>query len=544
MSDVDLDEDLLALAGADVDELDSGESSPKKRSSSIKKSTTKKRKTRTEDDEDEHDGQDDDEDATEKNPYPLEGKYIDEEDKLRIEEMDEMEREETLYNRAQKMNEYQERLYLAQRAAREKNQVQQERSSRSKKVKESSRFKKSSKLSELKKQRDKKARRDAGDSYSEDEGPQGDEEDDDEYHVPDAEEEEADNDDYDLRDYYDEEDDYNPDGVEWGSTKKSEPVRQTIVDDINKIRIGRGPIAKYLYYPEFREVVKDCMARFNVGTGSDGRPSYRIVRIVSIERGRKPYKLEGSYVNMFAVCTNSDGQTKKVSMDFFSNSPFTQQEFDKYCQKSDYIPSVKKIEKKFKQLKEMAQRVLTSKEIKQVSESKQRLNRGYVGANAVMRRAELQTHLEVARQRNNIQEIQKIERELSKYDNARQKTKETNNSLSTLDRVNERNRKRNQDAIRKAEIIASERRRKEAIAVANGKVISNPFSRLKTNVRLYYQNIQKEEAEKHEQTVKDEKLKNVEKEKIQSKFFDKAKYRQVGKLDKVIRDSVDVELVV
>lgn len=506
MSDFDDDEDLLALAG----DAESAPASPEE---------TPKKKRKMEEPEKSP--------SPEQEPYPLEGKYKDYADKARIEAMDEMAKEELLYERAQETNAYHERLYLTQRAAREKNQVQEERLSRLKKVKALTRLAKLLKLSELKKQRDKKARRDAGDLYSDDLDGYNPEEPEDDYD-PDA----LDDDNEYGRDEY-EEDDYSPEEELWGRNKRSTPPRETSLADINKIRVGRAQVAKFLYYPEFEDVVKNCYARFNVGQNkATGQATYRMVRILLIEEGRRPYKLEGSYVKMFAVCTVGKGAPKKVSMDFFSNLPLTQREWDTYKLYGGETPLSKTVDRKFEALKEMAERVLTLQEVKQMAQRKQELNRDYVGANAVIMRTELMSKLEVARQQENKPEIERLERELEKYTNARKKQADRYSQydkLSTLDRVNERNRKRNQDAIRRAELIAQERRKQDAIAMAKGGATSNPFARLKTNVRLYYQNVQQEQAEKHKQEVEEREAKKEE-------VVEGARYRQVGGLEKVISE--------
>lgn len=515
MSDIDLEEDLLALAGAGGSDEEE-EIVPKRNKKSSKKSTSE------------------DEKLSEKNPYPLEGKYIDEEDKERIESMDEIEREQILYSRTQEMIDYNERVYLAQRAAKEKrNNLQQERSTRSSTATSSRGTAKSRKLSELKKQRDRKARRDTGDAYSEEE--EEEEEEDDDYVVPEADE-------YGYEEPEEDDDDYDPEKVEWASSRRTdEPVREVNLADLNKIRLGRLQAAKFLYYPEFKDVIKDCFARFNVGVNKmTGRPTYRMVKVLSIERGRKPYKLERSNVDLYAVCAVKEGDIKKVSMCFFSDSPLTIEEFEKY--KSDNVlPSVKKIEKKYSELKDMATRILSNDEIKKIALVKQVLNRDYTGANAVIRRVELTGRLEIAKQHNDVAEIARLESALSKYQSARQRQSEKlskHDKLNALDRVNERNRKRNIDAIRKAEIIASEKRRKDMIATAEGASTSNPFSRLKTNVRLYYQSVQKEAAEKHKQDQEDEESKKID-EKTRHKLFDMANYRQVGGIDKMIYQNVN-----
>ena len=57
-------------------------------------------------------------------PYPLEGKYKDEADREALDNMDEMEREQILFERMQEMDKYRERKYLQERM---KQQQQQQR---------------------------------------------------------------------------------------------------------------------------------------------------------------------------------------------------------------------------------------------------------------------------------------------------------------------------------------------------------------------------------------------------------------------------------
>lgn len=56
------------------------------------------------------------------NPYPLEGKYKDEQDREELEAMDEIKREEILFERSQEMDKFKERQYLQQRMKTQRGQ--------------------------------------------------------------------------------------------------------------------------------------------------------------------------------------------------------------------------------------------------------------------------------------------------------------------------------------------------------------------------------------------------------------------------------------
>ena len=55
-------------------------------------------------------------------PYPLEGKYKDEADREALDNMDEMEREQILFERMQEMDKYRERKYLQERMKQQQQQ--------------------------------------------------------------------------------------------------------------------------------------------------------------------------------------------------------------------------------------------------------------------------------------------------------------------------------------------------------------------------------------------------------------------------------------
>lgn len=176
----DLDEDLLALAGADESEEEDQvlTTTSAKRAKNNDQSLSKKRRIEVgsvEDDDEEDDynpysvgnadyGSEEEEEA---NPFPLEGKYKDESDREHLESLPEMERETLLFERSQIMQKYQERKLFRARGRDMKEQQQRAKNDEdSRKTRASTRSThatghsdiKASKLSQLKKQRARKNR--------------------------------------------------------------------------------------------------------------------------------------------------------------------------------------------------------------------------------------------------------------------------------------------------------------------------------------------------------------------------------------------------
>ena len=111
----DLEDDLLALAGGDDYESDAASNASKRSNLEYESDEddtvlAKRRKVGSEagDYKDDDDDDDDNEAESEEelelvNPYPLEGKYRDEQDREELEAMDEIKREEILFERSQEM---------------------------------------------------------------------------------------------------------------------------------------------------------------------------------------------------------------------------------------------------------------------------------------------------------------------------------------------------------------------------------------------------------------------------------------------------------
>lgn len=129
----DLDEDLLALAGADEEDEEEVLTTTNKRTKGSSNSQVKKRRIEvdSEDEEDDYnpddgyepvDVSDKEEEEEEENPFPLEGKYKDTADRDHLESLPEMERETILFERSQVMRKYQERKLFRERGRNLKQQ--------------------------------------------------------------------------------------------------------------------------------------------------------------------------------------------------------------------------------------------------------------------------------------------------------------------------------------------------------------------------------------------------------------------------------------
>lgn len=536
----DIEEDLLALAGADEEEdEDEVLTTSAKRNKAPDSSVSKRRKIE-EEREDEEEEEDDynpaavetdryvkeEEEEEEENPFPLEGKYKDEDDRAYLEGLPEMERETLLFERSQIMQKYQDRKLFRER---ERNIREQQRPLREgAKTRSSGRTTyatghsdlKATRLSQLRKQREKKSQRGR---------------------AQESEEEEEEEDRYEGSEY-EEEEDYDPysrtshldtqkDEVEWAEDQLD---REAEVSDFNKVKIGRSFVAKFCFYPEFNDMVKGYYGRVNIGVDKrSGQTQYRMVKIEKVFM-QKPYNMGNFLTNQYFGVTQ--GKDRKVfQMNFFSDGPITQQEYERYLRALDAAhiskPSVYSLEKKLKELNAFVSQPLTDKLTDDIVRNRMRFNKKLSGSNAVLEKTVLKEKLRYAEETGNERDTAKysgqlknLVKRMSAYEKQHEKDQSGMNKLNAL---TSKNRKLNMDRIRNAEHV-----KKEDISID---AKSDPFSRLKTRTKVYYQEIQREENERAQNIAKQKQLEESE-EALAKKERDilSADFRRLGGLERVV----------
>lgn len=541
----DLDDDLLALAGGNEDseveeeedyeptlkqEEDQNESDDDDEILSKKKRNRDLEQSLQDDIDDEEEEEIDDEELI--NPYPLEGKYKDDQDRDQLESMDEMQREQILFDRSQEMERYNERKYLIQRMKQQKQAqlpAKPTRSSNRNNKGTSSNTSKLDKLSELKKQReqkDRKRRRDY-DDYDDDE----------------EEEEEEDEDD--LGEDEDEED-YDDNGVvRWGSskTKSKKSYERATLGDINKICLGRSKLSKHCYYSGFNDVVIDCYGKVNIGMDKRTRqPMYRMVKIIDVQNlPNKAYSIGSNKFDIYLTVSQNRKQTKDFPLNIFSDSLIQVEEFDRYIHElkrtDEVIDYVDDVEEKVEQLNDFFNKGISDKDVNEMIAKKQKLQSHTLSqVDAVFQKARLADELNVARQQGRTEKVKQLQQKINQLDTMLvDYSKQHNQTESlTMAKLNERNRKINQTMIRKAELETI----KNSTNVTDD---SDPFSRLKTQTKTFYQDMINQENEKALIDVQQNYDEILQKNSKQEEEIAKSTYRVLGEMDKLIR-GIDIEI--
>lgn len=549
----DLEDDLLALAGAGSEEeeqqrYDSASDSdiPLKRKTKGGASDAKRQKVSSEEDEEDEDDEEEEDEEQLTNPYPLEGKYKDEDDREELLELDEMEREQILFERTQEMEKYNERKYLAQRMRQQKQteklkqrqlEGKKTRSSNRTKTTTSAKSSKLDKLSELRKQREQKTSR----SRRRDEDFSGDEDED--------EEEEDEDEGIEEDEDEDEENDYEEGEVVWGSGKskskfKTKSYEIAKYEDIIKIKIGRSILHKYCFYSDFNDTIIDTYGKINLGVDKKTkRPIYRMVQIIDIKNHpNKPYNLPGFKTDIYLLVSQNKNQQKEFPINIFSDSPISPEEFERYkfelSKTNEEFPYADDVNEKYEQLQHLINRGVSDKDVNEIIERKKKLKGNIQAYDAVFEKAKILDKLTIAQQQNNAELVKKLNEELRNLEDVLINQTQQNafsKSLSTMSKVNERNRKLNQENIRKAELKSSHL--KKLVEQSDG----DPFSRLKTQTRVFYQDLLNQENAKAIDEAKSNYDKLIEeKAKIEEKIATST-YRVLGNMDKIIRE-IDVKI--
>ncbi|KAI0061235.1 hypothetical protein BV25DRAFT_1917187 [Artomyces pyxidatus] len=477
-SEGDFENELLELAGAT-------EKKRKRRQSSSKNADSKRRKPDLSmDSASDGDEPESEEEDTTTNPYPLEGKYVDEADRHRLMELPEIEREEVLAQRLEEMQRIQDKRNLDQMLKAQKGGDGESVSKAAKRqhAVRGATKEKSRKLDELKarrKAKDEKKRTRNSPKRDRSSSPM-------EMETDDEEDEDGQ-----ITRYEQEEE------KERKLLKKANPEEEALtIDDLVRIQLTRDMIAKHCRAPWFEDYLKGAWVRYLIGQDPDGQPVYRACEIEDLHSDLvKPYKINDQMLNQLFLIKHGHS-VNKFPMDKVSNSTFTQREFERIirvCQDQNVkLPTKRQIEKKAAQIAKLVSQPFTESDIAAMllRKSQMQAQSANKHTSAWMEKSRLNQERSLALKRNDRVEVARLDAKLAEL--AAQEPTPVVKQLDEEDinaklaRVNERNRKANLEAVRRAELQEMERKRRERrIAAQGGTPTIDPSARLKIVPRLF-----------------------------------------------------------
>ncbi|KAI2657941.1 hypothetical protein H4Q32_009373 [Labeo rohita] len=310
----------------------------------------------------------------------------DEEDRARLEQMTEKEREQELFNRIEKREvlkrrfEIKQKLKTAKKKEKEEKKKKQEEEQEKRKqsqvpdtqvvmshnkerrIKRDEKLdKKSQAMEELKAEREKRKNRTAellakrqplktSEVYSDDE-----------------EEEEDDDDKSSVKS--------DRSSRKEEAPPKSQPV--SLPDELNRIRLSRHKLERWCHMPFFAKTVTGCFVRIGIGNSSS-KPVYRVAEIIDVVETAKVYQLGSTRTNK-GLQLRHGNDTRVFRLEFVSNQEFTESEFMKWKEAmmsaGMQLPTLDEIAKKEQSIKEAVNYKFNDKDIEDIVKEKDRFRK-------------------------------------------------------------------------------------------------------------------------------------------------------------------------
>lgn len=220
---------------------------------------------------------------------------------------------------------------------------------------------------------------------------------------------------------------------------KSQPV--SLPDELNRIRLSRHKLERWCHMPFFAKTVTGCFVRIGIGNSSS-KPVYRVAEIVDVVETAKIYQLGTTRTNK-GLQLRHGGDTRVFRLEFVSNQEFTENEFMKWKEAmiiaSMQVPTLDEITKKEASIKEAVNYKFNDKDIEDIVKEKDRFRKA--PPNYAMKKTSLLKDKAMAEESGDGDKAKGIQDELNELEERaealdRQRTK----SISAISYINQRNR--------------------------------------------------------------------------------------------------------
>ncbi|KIP10772.1 hypothetical protein PHLGIDRAFT_100587 [Phlebiopsis gigantea 11061_1 CR5-6] len=464
-SEGDFSDELLELAGA---------TEKKRRKREAKHKSMKRRRQDASHSDTESEGAGSGTEGDSDNPYPLEGKYKDDADRNRLMEMSEIEREDILAQRQEEMQRMQDKRNLDamlrdrigggdENVAKAAKRQHAQRGATKEKTKKLDELKARRKAKDEKKRpRTDSPKRDRSSSPMEME-------------TSDEEEEDG------QISKFDEFDDQD----RRSASKANTDDKPAELHDLQSIALTRDTIVKHYLAPWFEDLVKGAWVRYCIGTEDHSTiPVYRACEIVEVApRVIKTYRINDQPANQELILRHGNSE-KNFAMDKISNSAINEKEFTRIVRvyQADKItmPSKRSCEKKAAQIAKLCSQALTEADVTAMIARRAQMNKTQSTNVTTLEKSRLLQARKLALGRNDHVEAAQIDKQLAALASESQPSRMAPSRTDELAKLNERNRRANIEAARKAEMLEHERKRRERklAAVAASRTATPPVDRL------------------------------------------------------------------
>lgn len=262
----------------------------------------------------------------------------------------------------------------------------------------------------------------------------------------------------------------------------SSSKRVTLVskkDELNRIRLSRFKIERFIALPHFDRVVTNCFVRISIGNNNN-RPVYRVAEIVAVVETAKIYALGKCRTNK-GFRLRQGNADRVFRLEFISNQDFSDSEFEKWkstCAAAAIdFPSLDFIEKKAKEIKDAIVYEFKDEDVHKIIEEKNRFRK--FPTNYAMKKTVLIKEREAAVIRGEDSVAADLSVQIEELDErANELDKRRSSSISSIAYINDRNRKQN---VKHAEEAIMEEAR-----ATRGRKSDDPFTRRSTKPTMAF----------------------------------------------------------
>lgn len=271
--------------------------------------------------------------------------------------------------------------------------------------------------------------------------------------------------------------------------KASAESKWPTYDDIREITIRRSKLAKWFMEPFFEDLIVGCFVRVGIGKSRSGS-IYRlcIVRNVDASDPDRQYKLDNKttykYLN---VVWGNESSAARWQMAMISDSLPTREEYDHWIREVERsggrMPSKQEVLEKKEAIQKTNTFVYSAETVKQMLQEKKSAT--WRPLNVAAEKDRLRTEMEVARSKNDEVEVERIKARLQDLESSRQ-AQEIDKKAIRLAEMNRKNRAENFKNASELKPVNT--------GLKAGEAGYDPFSRRWTRSRNYYISKQRTEA--------------------------------------------------
>jgi len=213
-------------------------------------------------------------------------------------------------------------------------------------------------------------------------------------------------------------------------SEPEEPAKYKRIEtkgDLNRLRWTRNSLGKYVHHPFFKELVVGGYCRVGIGNNSDQKPIYRACEIVDVCETSKVYTVQlangqSSKTNI-GLRLKHGPQERVFRILFTSNAEFTENEFIKFKSVVEsggsQLPTIDEMKKKLVKIQNLKSKKLDDEAVNHIIKQKKKFRK--TPFNYAIAKTTLLKEKEMHQQQENDAEAKKVQQKLEELEEKAEK---------------------------------------------------------------------------------------------------------------------------